>query len=228
MATNKFTPLYIIKVNWKITMSFKVPRSISKHYRSFGRADGFTFVEVMVILVIGIILVKTAVPLYSSFILTQQSVSEANNLFNDLQYTRSEAVREGQFVSMCVSSNGTSCTGGTWDSGWIIYSNPSFTAAAPNYVSGTSILLRVYQGSANPLTSVTTNPTRTVVTYNRNGFAVGLNATTAPVGLLFTISNTPTTLTAATRCLWLDVLGRQYIQKSGQTAATGQGTNICL
>ena len=183
---------------------------------------GFTFVELMVTLVIAILLTAIAVPQYTNFVKTQQSVAEINNLLNDMRYARSEALKEGQFVSLCVSSNGTGCTPGVWNTGWIIYANPGFTVAAPGFVTGTSVLLRVQTGFTNSDT-ITSTPATTNITYNRDGFGVGLSPTT---GELFTLHNTPA-VTAATRCLWLDVLGHQYIQTAAQAAATGQGANLC-
>ena len=184
---------------------------------------GFTFVELMVTLAIAITLLTIAIPQYTSFIKAQQSVSEINNLLNDMRYARSEALKEGQYVSLCVSSNGTGCTTGAWNTGWMIYANPGYTAAAPGFVTGTSVLLRIQPGFTVSDT-IASSPAVTNITYNRDGFGVGLSPTT---GELFTLHNTPT-VTAATRCLWVDVLGHQYIQNAGQAAATGQGSNLCV
>lgn len=218
-------------------MSFNVPQPINQPLHAFRRAAGFTFVELMITLILGIILVAIAVPQFTIFIQTQKSVSVMNDLEDDLQFARSEGMKEGQFVSLCPSTNGTGCTAGTWDCGWIVYSNPGFSAAAPAFVAGTSILLRVRQGlsttsncagSSAPIYSIVSTPvpTSSVVTYNRDGFAVNLLAS-SPSGLLFTLHTSPTVVLGATRCLWMDILGRQYIQIANQTAASGQVGNSC-
>jgi type IV fimbrial biogenesis protein FimT len=177
----------------------------------------------MITLVIAILLAAVALPEYTQFIQTQQSVSEINNLLDDFQFARSEALKEGQYVSICVSSTGTSCTVGAWNTGWMVYSNPGFTAAAPNYVAGTSTVLRVQKGLTTSDT-LTASPADTVVTYNRDGFAMGVNTTT---GQLFTLHNNPV-LNAASRCMWLDVLGHQVIEVYNQSNPTGQTGNPCL
>src|SRR5438874_13781183 len=55
--------------------------------------------------------------------------AEVNGLLGDLQYARSEAIKEGQTVTTCVSADGTGCTGGTaWANGWIVFSDPNANA----------------------------------------------------------------------------------------------------
>ena len=214
-------------------MSLTAARLTDRH-RPASRGGGFTSLELMITMVIAVILIAVAVPQYTQFVQTQKAVSVINNLEDDLQYARSEAMKEGQFVSMCVSSSGTGCTTETWDCGWITYSNPAFLTT-PAFATGVSTLLRVGRGAVNsncgggssaPSYTIATSPASTIVTYNRDGFAMGL-LTSAPSGQLFTLQSSPTEVTAATRCLWMDVLGRQYIQTAGQTAATGQTGNSC-
>jgi len=188
---------------------------------SVQRMRGFSLVELMITLGIAIILAAVAIPQYTNTIQTQNVTAEISQLSNDMQYARAEALKEGQMVSMCVSTNKTSCAGTTWNQGWIIYANPT---SAATFTAGSSILLKV--GNAFTTTdSVQTlpAPATTVVNFNRDGFAVNVSSTT---GLIFTL-HTSQINTAATRCLWLSSLGNMFIQKSGATAATGQGTNTC-
>lgn len=199
-----------------------LPQLANQRRHSPAATGGFSMVELLVTLVIGIILASIAVPQFGSFIKTQQSVSEINNLMDDIQFARSEALKEGQFVTVCVSSSGTACTSGAWNTGWLVCSNPAFTTSAQTCATGTSNILRVQPGLTTS-DSLVASPTNTTVTYNRDGFAAGLSTT----GQLFTLHNSPT-ITAGTRCLWLDVLGHMYIQTSGQgDATTAQGSNTC-
>lgn len=192
----------------------------NKQYVLLNKRCGFSLVEMLVALVIAIILAAVAIPQFISATQAQRTSSEINNLLNDVSFARSEAMKEGQMVSLCISSNGTSCGGTSWNSGWIVYSNPSWTAASPGFTSGTSVLLRVQPGFTTTDTIVTTPLSTTTLTFNRDGFSVGLPVS----GLLFKLSNS-TNNSSATRCLWVDVLGRSYVQKSGAPlAGNGQST----
>ena len=193
--------------------------SVAAHFA--GVSKGFSMVELMVALVIGAILVAFAAPQYSLAIQSQRSNTEITNLYNDLLYARSEALKEGQFVSLCASSSGTGCTSTTWDRGWIIYSDPTWTATTQTFAAATSTLLRVQPGFTTTDT-ISTSPSTAVFTYNRDGF--GINLTSA--GVLFTLHNSTGTA-SATRCIWLDITGHEYAQKSGAAAATSQQTATC-
>lgn len=206
----------MLKVSSKNITIQKIDR-VSSSYQI-----GFTLIEVLVTMVIMVILLLVAVPSFKSALQIQTTASEINNLLNDLQFVRSEAIKEGQYVSICVSSTGTSCTVSTWDSGWIIYSNPSYTTS-PNYVAGTSTLLR----SQAKLTSgdiISASAGTAVITYNQDGFAMNISNT---LGQLLTV-RTSSINASATRCIWIDVLGRQYLQLPGSAAISGQGTNLCI
>ena len=56
--------------------------------------------------------------------------AEINNLVGDLQFARGEALREGNGVTVCISSDGAGCTGGAdWGRGWIVFSDVNANAA---------------------------------------------------------------------------------------------------
>jgi type IV fimbrial biogenesis protein FimT len=203
-------------------MSLHLPNSITNQFRPLRRIAGFSMIELLITVAIAIILAVVAVPQYSSFIQTSKAVNEITNLYNDMQFARSEALKEGQTVSLCISSNGTGCTTTTpnWDQGWIIYSNPTSAAA---FVSGTSILLKAQPAFSTTDTITTTPAATTAVNFNRDGFAVGVSSTT---GLLFDLHTSPVN-EPSTRCLWIGSIGNQFIQTKQSVAVTGQGTNIC-
>ncbi len=185
--------------------------------RVIRRCSGFSMIELMITIVITGILLKLAVPAFQSTIQVQRIKVEANNLLNDLQFARSEAEKEGQPVTICVSSDGATCAaaGTGWQSGWIVFSDQ-----AGNQImnSGTDVLLRVQQAWTSSDT-MTTSPSVTAITYNRDGFATSIALT----GQLFILHTTPGN-TGATRCVWIDTLGRQQIQTAGQALATNQVT----
>ena len=161
--------------------------------------SGFTLTELIVVMTIVGILVGVGVPSFKYVTTANRIASEANALLADMQYARSEAVREGQTVTVCASSDSKTCIGGTgisWQSGWIVFSDVNGNGAVD---SATDPVLRVknqFSGS-DKLTS-----TVNVVSFNREGFAVALpNA-----GLLMTLHES-TGNVSYSRCLQVNMVG---------------------
>ena len=159
------------------------------------RQTGFTVTELMVVVAIVAILLGIGVPSYRYITNAYRMSAEVNGLLGDLQYARSEAIKEGQTVTTCVSADGTGCTGGTaWANGWIVFSDPNANAT----VDGGETVLRV-QGAFRGQVPDTFNATNnvTAITYNREGFA-----STAAGFVTTTITLQDSTVNGAwTRCL---------------------------
>ena len=86
-------------------------------------ARGFTMVEMLVTISIVGILAAIAYPSFARIIQRTRIKSESNLISTDLFYMRGEAMKRSAVVSMCPSSDGASCTGGSWSSGRIIFSD---------------------------------------------------------------------------------------------------------
>jgi type IV fimbrial biogenesis protein FimT len=165
------------------------------------REAGFTLTELTAVAAIVAILLGIGVPSYKYITNSSRMSSEVNNLLGDLMYARGEALKEGQYVTVCVSSTGTTCTAGGWQSGWIVFSNPT---GAANPAVGT--ILRVQAPfSGNPPDTFVADSGVTAVTYNREGFTWtvggGFLANTR-----LTLHN-PTANSGYTRCLTLSPQG---------------------
>ncbi|EHR41333.1 GspH/FimT family pseudopilin [Alishewanella jeotgali] len=70
---------------------------------------GFTLPELMTVLAIMAILAMVVTPGLTGFIQSNQATSAANMLLNQLQLTRSEAVKQSANVSLCPSTDQTNC-----------------------------------------------------------------------------------------------------------------------
>jgi type IV fimbrial biogenesis protein FimT len=165
------------------------------------RAAGFTLTEMLVVTAIVAILLGIGVPSYRSITNSYRLSSEVNGLLGDLMYARAEAIKEGNGVTVCASSNRTSCSGAAaWQSGWILFSNPASPPAA-NPASAAAIL-RV-QGAFAGSDTFVSNTGVSAVTYNREGFA------TTAAGFPNTIIklHDSTANAAWTRCLTISPQG---------------------
>jgi len=98
------------------------------------RQAGFTLIELLITVAIVAVLASLAVPSFRTLLLKRSVQSAADTLVSDMRYARSEALKRSARVTICASSNGTSCAGagGLWSSGWIVFIpsnvNGNFTA----------------------------------------------------------------------------------------------------
>jgi type IV fimbrial biogenesis protein FimT len=170
------------------------------------RQKGFTIVEMLTVSLIVAILLGIGVPSYK-YVGNQNRMSmEVNSLLADLQFARSEALREGKGVTACASTNGTGCTGGaTWGTGWLVYSNPNGVANPP---VGTVLRIRARFIGTTPDSLAATPNAVTRVTFNREGFASAATGG-GPIGFLTTkfLLTEQTGSNNYTRCLLVSPVG---------------------
>lgn len=89
---------------------------------------GFTLVELVTVVLIVAIFVAVGVPMFSNATLGSKLGSAANDLVVGAYTARSEAMKRNRSVTLCTSTNGTSCaTSGDWEQGWIVLDAGSST-----------------------------------------------------------------------------------------------------
>lgn len=96
------------------------------------RQRGFTLVELMITLVVLAIVIGLAAPSMLDLIRSNRIETASNELVSAFNYARVEAVKRGQRVSACPSTNGTSCSGTAWQNGWIVFVDGAATDMAAN------------------------------------------------------------------------------------------------
>ncbi len=88
------------------------------------KSSGFTLVELMVTLAVGIIILAIGVPSFMSMMSTNQAAGYANDLVGAIRLARSEAVKRGSDVAICASNaDQTACSGTDWNNGWIVFAD---------------------------------------------------------------------------------------------------------
>lgn len=169
---------------------------------------GFTLVESMITISIAAILLAVGTSSYRYVTNSNRIAAEINGLLGDLQFARSEAIKEGLSVTACVSSDGTNCANSNaWNSGWIVFSDPAGT--------GTHSTGETIWKVRNPFTStdsLTASANTKAFTFNRQGYAVGI----ANNGVLVTLHDT-TSNSNWTRCLIVNLNGTMTSAKVNGT-----------
>jgi type IV fimbrial biogenesis protein FimT len=178
------------------------------------RVSGYTMVELIITVAIGSILLMVAVPTFFWVTNSNRIAAEINGLLGDLQFGRAEAVKEGTPVTVCVSTNGTSCAGAgvnTWQSGWIVFSDVNGNAV----VNAGDTILRIQKPFTSTDTFVATNAV-SAVTFNRDGYANGIAN-----GTLIELHD-KTNNKNWTRCLTINLVGMIASQTYGTTTNGSQ------
>ncbi len=166
--------------------------SVSNHSRRMlgppRRNPGFTLVELMVVTSIVVLLLAIGVPSFRYVTSSNRATTEINGLLGDLQFARSEAIREGQQITVCATTDGATCiaSGTTWNTGWLV-------------MSGTNIL-RI-QPAFNSTDTLQSDHSIKAVSFSRDGFSLNL-----PSAVTFTLHNS-TSNAQFTRCLSLTIVG---------------------
>ena len=130
--------------------------------------NGLTLLELIVgIAVLGILL-AVGVPSFQSTVNSNRLAAQTNSLVTALNVARSEAVKRGQPVSVCASTNQTSCSGGTaWTTGWIAFTDANGAVGTVNAPGDT--VLQVWQALSGP---AALNSTVAYVQYQPTGRSV--------------------------------------------------------
>jgi type IV fimbrial biogenesis protein FimT len=114
---------------------------------------GFTLIELLITIGVAAILMTLAVPAFQNFLRNDRQWTTANSLVMTLNAARSEAIKQDASVSVCPTTNGTSCSGSsTWTQGWIVLSSAAGSTATlttPSLATGTTLT------EASGLTAVT-------------------------------------------------------------------------
>lgn len=182
--------------------------------RAAPRQAGVTLFELVVVMMIIAILAAIGIPTFRYITTSSRMSGEVNALLGDLQYARSEAVREGEPVTVCVAGSTTkpySCAGTgitTWQNGWIV-----FTDLSDNQTINTSDpVLRVQDAFTSGDTFQADNDVSSI-TFNREGFAyTGVSKVT------LTLRDASQNVDY-TRCLYISESGMMSTTQHSMTAS---------
>ena len=107
-------------------------------------SSGFTLVELLVTVAVMMILVLLAAPSLNDATLGSKLSAYANRLVASAYLARGQAIKRNALITLCVSSDGSTCaTADGWEQGWIVScpSNDGVTCTT----GGTSAIIFHYQ-----------------------------------------------------------------------------------
>lgn len=165
---------------------------------------GFTLLELMVVLAIAAILMAVAVPSFALLIQKNRLATQTNAFIADLQFARAEAIKQGQTVTICASSDGSACLGTTaWGTGWIVFADPDNSKTRDTTKLVETVLRRQSTLAASDTFTASNNVA--AISYSRDGFALGLSGT-----ITLAMRTNPSD-TQTTRCVALSLVGRPQV-----------------
>ena len=138
--------------------------------------QGFTLIELMIVVFLGVLLLTTGVPSFMSFIENNRVVAQTNNFVSALHVARSEAIKTGAQVTLCKSDSGTACASGGagFERGWVVFVDDGATAFD---IDGGERVLRVQAALPGNLALPGNGPVVDRIAYAGTGRIVGLGGT---------------------------------------------------
>ncbi|WP_455205077.1 GspH/FimT family pseudopilin [Kaarinaea lacus] len=120
---------------------------------------GFTLIELLISIALAAVILTQAVPSFNTLVQNNRLIAQKNEFLSSLNLARSEAIKRGVRVTVCASSNQTSCNNTDWEKGWIVFSDvnadATLDAGSGACSEGEDCLLRVAMGliGGNTLTA---------------------------------------------------------------------------
>jgi type IV fimbrial biogenesis protein FimT len=137
---------------------------------------GFTLLELMVVLAIAGVLMAIGIPAMGDFIRNSRITAAANDVMAALHFTRSEAIKRRDPVTLCTSASAVTdanptCAASAFLTGWIAFVD---TNQSGQRDAGELVLLQ--HEPMNALITARSSEAAFRVTYLENGFALNPNA----------------------------------------------------
>jgi len=93
-------------------------------YSTIDRANGFTLIELIIVLAVAVIITSVAVPAVMGTMASNRVTTAANELVTTLNLAKSEAIRTNKYIALCKSPDAQQCdSSADWKQGWILFYN---------------------------------------------------------------------------------------------------------
>ncbi len=176
------------------------------------KLQGFTLIEMLVVVALVAILASLAAPGFNSMIASRSVASAASAMADDYRFARSEAIKRGGYVTLCRSLDAAACTTdvGSWHTGWLVFSDYNGNGALD---AGSDTVLRVQQSvsGVSALAHPTVSSTPVKATFRPNGLGVAINTS-------WVVTPINSSATNSTRLLCVSTNGRVALRDAGDSS----------
>lgn len=136
---------------------------------------GFTLVELLVVLALGVSLLAIAVPGYGFLVNSSRLTALTNDLVGALRLTRLEAIKRGKWVTVCKTGNPMAAHPGCnnsahWHDGWLMFVDGGTRGVR----EPGDTLLRVH-GPSPAGAEISANSFHQFISYRASGISRGSN-----------------------------------------------------
>lgn len=147
------------------------------------RTTGFTLIELIVTMALAAIILTIGVPSFRDALQNNRRTTQINEIISTFNIARSEAIKRGVQVTLCKSTNGTSCnttacdagTGSNcWEQGWVIFSDTN----GDGTINTGETIINVQNALGSNLTLRASSAFTNWIAYRGNGTSKGNGSAT--------------------------------------------------
>ncbi len=174
--------------------------------------QGFTLIEILVVISIVAIAAMLAGPDLSALIKSNRIAGTINAVNADIKFAKAEAIKRGAAVTLCASSDQATCSvSSNLANGWIVFSDPNGNQA----VDEGEAVIKV-QDKLKGNDSVVLSDDQSAISFSRSGFLYNLPSS----GMQVINVKTSDSDQRSQRCLTFRPMGQAKILKGGERTCT--------
>ncbi|RUQ35927.1 MAG: prepilin-type N-terminal cleavage/methylation domain-containing protein [Candidatus Competibacteraceae bacterium] len=146
------------------------------------KPNGFTLMELMVTVAIAAIVMTIGIPSFQDTIRENRLTANTNTFVSSLNLARSEAIKSGRRVVMCISAGSTCATSGGYDQGWIVFRDTNGDGQ-PN----AGEIIRIFEKMPEGMTLTGASAVDKLIAFNSDGTFTGNDGNRIPPNTVLTV-----------------------------------------
>lgn len=170
---------------------------------------GFTLIELVVTMAVVSILLLTGIPMLNQMTASNRLVAQINSIAGSLTVARSESIKRARSITLCGSTDSTTCNTSNWESGWIVFSDANNNAVLD---SATDVRLKIVnQLSGSSTLRLSRSDSASILRYRSDGSLRDIDPSVSGINNMgtFTLCDPNATSPATTaKAVNLSPLGR--------------------